>query len=99
MIDFEMIKRSTDLLALIPCEFSCGKIIKTGRTFRLNPCPLCAHFDCFTFSSTHFHCFSCGADGDAVDFISRTKNLTNVEAASYLANIMGVSWIPVTQTA
>lgn len=91
MIDFSAIKNGVDMSNLIGQEFPHAKIFKAGRTLRCNPCPLCGHNDAFTFSSTHFHCFSCGADGDQVDFISRTKNLTNVEAASYLANITGFS--------
>lgn len=91
MIDFEQIKSSVDFSNLIQCEFPQGNILKAGRTLRCNPCPFCGHNDCFSFASDHFYCYSCKEHGDQVDFISRTKNLSNVEAASYCANIIGVS--------
>jgi putative DNA primase/helicase len=91
MIDFVTIKNSLDMADLLGQEFPNGKILKTGRTLRCNPCPLCGHYDCFSFSSDHYHCFSCGEHGDQVDFVSRIKNLSNIEAASYCTNIIGVS--------
>lgn len=32
-----------------------------------------------------FHCFGCGADGDALDFIQRIQNMTLAEAARWLS--------------
>lgn len=91
MIDFATIKNSLDMVDLFTQEFPHGKIFKAGRSLRCNPCPFCGHHDCFSFGSDHYHCFSCGEHGDQVDFVSRIKNLSNIEAASYCANIIGVS--------
>ena len=35
-----------------------------------------------------FHCFGCGADGDAVDFVSRLYGLPSKEAAMKLADVL-----------
>ena len=39
-----------------------------------------------------FHCFGCGADGDAVDFVSRLFGLPSKEAAMRLADDFGISY-------
>lgn len=39
-----------------------------------------------------FHCFGCGADGDAVDFVSRLFGLSSKEAAMKLADDFGISY-------
>ena len=39
-----------------------------------------------------FHCFACGADGDAVDFVSRLFGLPCKEAAMKLADDFGISY-------
>lgn len=39
-----------------------------------------------------FHCFGCGADGDAVDFVSRLFGLPSKEAAMKLADDFGISY-------
>ncbi|MBP7766708.1 MAG: toprim domain-containing protein [Syntrophaceae bacterium] len=91
MIDFATIKNSLNMADLIGQEFPNGKILKAGRTLRCNPCPFCGHNDCFSFISNHYYCFSCDAQGDQVDLISRLRNLAIHEAAAYCANIIGVS--------
>lgn len=37
-----------------------------------------------------YHCFSCGAHGDAIDFVMRLDNRTYPEAIEYLANMYGI---------
>ncbi len=37
-----------------------------------------------------FHCFGCGADGDAIDFTARLYNLSPKEAAEKLAQDFGL---------
>lgn len=39
-----------------------------------------------------FHCFACGADGDAVDFVSRLFGLPCKEAAMKLADDFGIPY-------
>ena len=39
-----------------------------------------------------FHCFGCGADGDAVDFVSRLYGLPSKEAAMKLADDSGICY-------
>ena len=39
-----------------------------------------------------FHCFGCGADGDAVDFVSRLYGLPSKEAAMKLADDFGLCY-------
>ena len=39
-----------------------------------------------------FHCFGCGADGDAVDFVSRLFELPSKEAAMKLADDFGIGY-------
>ena len=39
-----------------------------------------------------FHCFGCGADGDAVDFVSRLFGLPSKEAAMKLADDFGICY-------
>lgn len=39
-----------------------------------------------------FHCFGCGADGDAVDFVSRLFELPSKDAAIKLADDFGIAY-------
>jgi len=38
-----------------------------------------------------FHCFGCGAHGDAIGFVMRSENLDFIEAIEHLADIAGVA--------
>ena len=38
----------------------------------------------------HYHCFGCGAHGDAIEFLMSYQNLTFVEAVEHLAEIFNV---------
>lgn len=90
MSDFETVKQQIDLADILRREHSGGQVNKAGRSWRCNPCPLCGHNDCFTFTSKRFHCFSCEEKGDVVDFIQKARHVTNVEALRYLSNIIGI---------
>jgi DNA primase len=37
-----------------------------------------------------FHCFGCGAHGDAIDFVARTRSITTREAIAILASAAGL---------
>ena len=39
-----------------------------------------------------FHCFGCGADGDAVDFVAKLYGLSLKEAAVKIADDFGISY-------
>ena len=39
-----------------------------------------------------FHCFGCGADGDAIDFVSRLYGISSLEAAQKIALDFGISY-------
>ncbi len=41
--------------------------------------------------NSYFHCFGCGAGGDAITFIMRIENLDYVEAIKFLANREGLT--------
>lgn len=43
-----------------------------------------------TPSKQFYHCFGCGANGDAISFIRAFLNLNFIEAVEYLANQLGV---------
>lgn len=40
----------------------------------------------------NWHCFGCGANGDVIDFIGRTKRLNYTESVKELAAMVGVAW-------
>jgi len=71
-----------------------SKIEKVGSdTYRVNPCPLCGHKDCFTIypKTESFHCFSCDQAGDVICFEKLHKHLPdNLEAAKSVAKKMGI---------
>ncbi len=41
-------------------------------------------------SRNTYHCFGCGAHGDAIDFVMKLDNRTYPEAIEYLANMYGI---------
>lgn len=42
-----------------------------GKRHRLQECPIngCTSHDCFAYTDRVFHCFTCGAKGDAIGFV------------------------------
>lgn len=83
------IKQSVDIVSLIS-EYVPLK--KSGRNY-LGLCPF--HHEktpSFTVSPEKgiFHCFGCGAGGDAVAFIMKRENISYPEALRFLADKLGI---------
>jgi len=79
MIDYERIRRETDLEALFA-----GYGLSVGRN-GLCLCPF--HRDrrpSMKLYPDHYHCYSCGAHGDAVSLVAHMENLSPKEAAEKL---------------
>ena len=69
------------------------KLIKAGHEHKAL-CPF--HIEqtaSFTVTDVKgfFHCFSCGAHGDAIEWLIETKGLTFVEAVKHLADYAGIA--------
>lgn len=95
-IDVDALRRSVDLLSLLPADAS-PKRIGTDRyraicSFHAEKTPS------MIVSRRHgvqrYHCFGCGADGDALDYVMRTERLTFRDAAAKLSG--GRDWTTVT---
>jgi len=75
-----------DLVDYVESEI--GDLIKISDSqYRVNPCPICGHNDCFTVygNSNNFHCFSCLKGGDISDLLIATGKASNVkESLQYL---------------
>ncbi len=89
--DFDQIKKSTDIVAVIQ---RCGIELKKQGADYVGLCPF--HDDHnpslrVTSSKGLFHCMSCGAAGNAIQFVAKKENLTVKEAALRLmGNMPGV---------
>lgn len=92
----ERIKARADLLAVIGArrpDSVWGRGIRTtGRVVHLR-CPF--HLDgtpslAVYTDEQHYHCFGCGATGDAIDAVQALDGLTFVQAAEALANEFGI---------
>lgn len=82
----EKIKAGVDLVAHIKATFDFKKEYRHNGEMRFNPCPFCAHDDCFDATSRIFSCFSCGKKGSVIDFeIERGAVATPGEAIFALA--------------
>jgi len=90
---FEEVKSKVPILDYVMVE-SQGKQEKVGEdTWRMNPCPLCGHSDCFTIytKTESFNCFSCGQAGDVICFERLYRSLPdNLEAARSIAGKRGI---------
>lgn len=61
---------------------------RSGKAWRLNPCPFCDHKDCFTVNEREqfFKCFSCQTKGDIIEFERQYRNLDSpLEAVKSIA--------------
>lgn len=89
--DFEAIKKSTDIVAVVE---SCGVSLKKVGADHVGLCPF--HEDKkpslhVTQSKGLFHCPACGAAGNVIQFVARKENLSDREAALKLcASIPGI---------
>lgn len=84
MIDYTAIKEAADMERVAA---SCGIEIDSRHKAI---CPF--HDDRHPSMQIYpdgFHCFVCGAHGDAIDFIERLKGCTKYEAAKIVAEISG----------
>jgi DNA primase len=80
-LDFDAIKKTTDLVAVIQ---RCGIALKQQGNDYVGLCPF--HPDTnpslrVTPAKGLFHCMSCGAAGNAIHFVAKKENLTVKEAA------------------
>lgn len=75
MNDFEAINEKINLLEYVSKRFA-TQSIGSGK-YRINPCPICGHNDCFTVftKSNSFHCFSCNTGGDVFGFLMATERI------------------------
>ncbi len=97
MSDFARIKEEVDLLALILREAG-GKVLRDyGHYVHLEECPFCGGHECFSVhkegrgNGPFYHCFQCGAGGDAITFIQKFRNLSSpVEALRVLSPERGL---------
>ena len=91
MIDFAAIRQSTSLSQIAA---SYTKLSRSGGEW-VGLCPFhqerTASFTIFD-NDRRFHCFGCGASGDAIDFLSMADNLALHEAAHRLTGAAQGSW-------
>lgn len=91
MIDFAAIRQSTSLSQIAA---SYTKLRRSGGEW-VGLCPFhqerTASFTIFD-DDRRFHCFGCGASGDAIDFLSMADNLALHEAAQRLTAGAQGSW-------
>lgn len=70
--------------------FGAGQLRRVGNTL-IGKCPLCnqQHRSSFTIyrDQNTFHCFSCGAGRDIIDFVMKTQNLTFIQTIKCILNL------------
>lgn len=88
----QLIQEIKDKLNIIDIVLAEVKITKRGNHY-FGLCPFHAE-KTPSFSVNHqkqsFTCFGCGASGDIIEFIKRSKNMTFPEAVEYLAEKAGI---------
>lgn len=91
--DLERVRDATDLVELIGSYVA---LRKAGKNFK-GLCPFhqekTPSFIVFPETQT-FHCFGCGAGGDAIGFLMRVENLSFREALERLAERAGITLTP-----
>jgi putative DNA primase/helicase len=82
----ESIRQTTDIVALVR---SSVKLTRKGDVF-WGLCPFHGPENTASFKVDNirrrFHCFACGADGDAFKWVQETEHLTFPEAVDWLSN-------------
>lgn len=88
--DYQVIKGKIDLLRTVE-ELSGARAKKEGSTYRINPCPLCSHKDCFSITPKDqiWNCFSCGKGGDIFSFLELFHSCSSKEALQKAAVMCG----------
>src|SRR5208283_4220225 len=76
-----------ELRARTPLPALIGRTVRLARSGRQwkGCCPFHGEkTPSFTVYDDHFHCFGCGAHGDAIDWVRQTRRLKFTEAIEYL---------------
>ncbi len=69
-------------------------IVKTGKGFRLEPCPMCSHRDCCTFGEA-VHCFSCNWSGTHINaWIGYATNVLGITRGEAIQQLEDYTSIP-----
>ena len=83
-VDFEQLKRTTDLVAVVLAR---GVKLKKQGNDQVGLCPFheekTASFH-VTPAKNLFHCFGCGAAGSVIDFVMKKDGLTKQQALDWL---------------
>lgn len=91
---FKTVKANVEIVTYIEAEVG-QQAKKVGSdTYRISPCPLCGHNDCFTLypKDNSWHCFSCDRSGTVIDFELHHKGLKEpLEAARSVARKRGIA--------
>lgn len=90
LLDTALIRDATDLVRLIGARVD---LKKAGKDFQ-GLCPFHAERSpSFTVSANKqfYHCFGCGAHGDAIDWLMESQGDSFIEAASKLAHDAGIA--------
>lgn len=79
--DFDHIKKTTDIVRVVE---SCGVVLKKAGADHVGKCPF--HEDGQASLSVSavkgvFHCFGCGAKGNAIQFVAKKEGISDREAA------------------
>lgn len=88
---FKEIKEAVDIVEGISKELNVAfkKIGEHTYEPEDHQCPFCGHKDCFRVKNDSenkfYNCFSCGANGDIITFIEKSRKIKPVEAARALA--------------
>jgi len=83
MIDYGEVARAADMERV---ALACGLEVTNHKAL----CPF--HDDrrpSLQIYPDGYHCFVCGAHGDAIDLVQHTRNCTKPEAAEYVADLCG----------
>jgi DNA primase len=79
--EVDRLKTATPLAAIV------GKTLQLKRAgrFMVGLCPFHGETTpSFHVYTDHFHCFGCGAHGDAIEWLAKTRGMGFAEAVAYL---------------
>lgn len=93
---FSLIKEQVDFEKTLTQEtqLEFRRVGESNFEFEDKTCPFCSHRDCFRVKldgpNSFFHCFSCEAHGDVIEFISKYRKISPRDAALALAKENGI---------
>ena len=90
---FDRVKSLVNITEYIALEAGVDAKRSGSGSFRINPCPICGHNDCFTINEKDqfFKCFSCSAKGDVIEFEQQYRKMESpLEAAKSIAGKRGI---------